>query len=103
MLAGWTVSYFEWIKNLSHIRFGRMQRRENYDRSSAIIQAVEMMTGKEFPNDLRAQALTGSTELHLVRSGLEDTMREAYAKISHEWNTNKDAKNMRVAGDENCH
>ena len=95
--GGVTVSYFEWIKNLSHIRFGRMQRRENYDRSSAIIQAVEMMTGKDFPDNLRAQALTGSTELHLVRSGLEDTMREAYAKISHEWNTNKDAKNMRVA------
>ena len=87
--GGVTVSYFEWIKNLSHIRFGRMQRRESFDHFSAIINGVEMLTGKPFPEKLREQALTGSTELTLVRSGLEDTMREAYKHISHEWNTNR--------------
>ncbi len=95
--GGVTVSYFEWIKNLSHIRFGRMQRRESHDHFSAIIQGVETMTGKPFPEEQRQHALTGSTELTLVRSGLEDTMREAYANISREWNTNPDVPNMRVA------
>jgi glutamate dehydrogenase (NAD(P)+) len=95
--GGVTVSYFEWIKNLSHIRFGRMQRRESFDHFSAIINGVEMLTGKPFPDKFREQALTGSTELTLVRSGLEDTMREAYKHISHEWNTNPDVKDMRVA------
>lgn len=95
--GGVTVSYFEWIKNLSHIRFGRMQRRESFDHFSAIINGVEMLTGKPFPDTYRDQALSGSTELTLVRSGLEDTMREAYKHISHEWNTNADVKDMRVA------
>ena len=95
--GGVTVSYFEWIKNLSHIRFGRMQRRESHDHFNAIIQGVEMMTGKPFPEQQRQLALTGSTELTLVRSGLEDTMREAYANISREWNTNPDVPNMRIA------
>ena len=74
-----------------------MQRRENHDHFSAIINGVEMLTGKPFPDTFREQALTGSTELTLVRSGLEDTMREAYKHISHEWNTNQDVKDMRVA------
>ena len=75
-----------------------MQRRESFDHFSAIINGVEMLTGKPFPEKLREQALTGSTqELTLVRSGLEDTMREAYKHISHEWNTNPDVKDGRVA------
>ena len=95
--GGVTVSYFEWIKNLSHIRFGRMQRRESHDHFSAIINGVEMLTGKPFPDSYREQALSGSTELTLVRSGLEDTMRKAYEDISREWNTNSDVIDMRMA------
>jgi glutamate dehydrogenase (NAD(P)+) len=80
--GGVTVSYFEWIKNLSHIRFGRMERRLDEYRGNAIIHALEVMTGQTVPDDIRAELSTGADELALVRSGLDDTMRLAYQEIS---------------------
>ena len=79
--GGVTVSYFEWIKNLQHIRFGRMQRRLDEYRSEAMLEAVEMLTGKSVPSHLRNDILRGSDELSMVRSGLDDTMREAYQEL----------------------
>ncbi|MEM9952355.1 MAG: Glu/Leu/Phe/Val dehydrogenase [Chloroflexota bacterium] len=79
--GGVTVSYFEWIKNLSHIRFGRLQRRLDEYRADATIQAMEQMTGKKVPTNLRADILRGGDELSMVRSGLDDTMRDGYAEI----------------------
>jgi glutamate dehydrogenase (NAD(P)+) len=80
--GGVTVSYFEWIKNLSHIRFGRMERRLDEYRGNAIIHALEVMTGQSVPDEIRAELSTGADELALVRSGLDDTMRLAYQEIS---------------------
>ncbi|MFO7539782.1 MAG: Glu/Leu/Phe/Val dehydrogenase [Chloroflexota bacterium] len=80
--GGVTVSYFEWIKNLSHIRFGRMERRLDEYRGQAIIHALEVMIGKSVPDAIRAELSTGADELALVRSGLDDTMRLAYQEIS---------------------
>ena len=79
--GGVTVSYFEWIKNLSHIRFGRMQRRLDEFRGERIIQALEEMTGKSVPPDLKQDITQGADELALVRSGLDDTMRLAYQEV----------------------
>jgi glutamate dehydrogenase (NAD(P)+) len=79
--GGVTVSYFEWIKNLQHIRFGRMQRRLDEYRADATLQAIEELTGKKVPDRLKRDILHGSDELSMVRSGLDDTMREAYAEI----------------------
>ncbi len=95
--GGVTVSYFEWIKNLTHMRFGRMQRRESESHFRAIIQGVEQMTGKEFPSELRSDAVDGATELDLVRSGLEDTMKIAYEAISSEWHSNSNIPDLRTA------
>lgn len=95
--GGVTVSYFEWIKNLTHIRFGRMQRRESEGHYAAIVRGVEMMTGRDFPDELRSAAMDGATELDLVRSGLEDTMRLAYEVISAEWNSNPEVIDLRMA------
>ena len=95
--GGVTVSYFEWIKNLTRIRFGRLQRRQSENHFDAIISGVEMMTGKTFPGDLRDRAMTGATEIDLVRSGLEDTMRQAYGDISAEWNGNPSIPDLRTA------
>jgi len=95
--GGVTVSYFEWIKNLTHIRFGRMQRRESEGHYAAIVHGIEAMTGREFPAELRSAALEGGTELDLVRSGLEDTMRSTYETISAEWNNNPAIIDLRTA------
>jgi glutamate dehydrogenase (NAD(P)+) len=79
--GGVTVSYFEWIKNISHIRFGRMQRRLEEYRAEATVQAIEELTGKKVSDKLRHDIIHSSDELSMVRSGLDDTMREAYVEI----------------------
>lgn len=83
--GGVTVSYFEWVKNLSHIRFGRMQRRQEEARQEMVIEALEKMTGKSFPDELRGAFVSGADELTLVRSGLDDTMRGSYADMRQLW------------------
>ena len=80
--GGVTVSYFEWVKNLTHMRFGRMQRRETEHRNSLLINSIENITGKKFSKNVRFNITEGPKEIDLVRSGLDDTMREAYIVIS---------------------
>ena len=79
--GGVTVSYFEWIKNLSHIRFGRMERRFDEMRGRKVIEAMEAVWGQEVPVAVRQELTRGANELDLVRSGLDDTMRKAYQDI----------------------
>ena len=76
--GGVTVSYFEWVSNVSHMRFGRLSRRLDIQRSRHIVEMIETTTGKPVPEALKAPLLRGTEELDLVRSGLEDTMRDAY-------------------------
>jgi len=84
--GGVTVSYFEWVKNLSHIRFGRMQRRQEEAFHNLLVDEIEGMTGKSFNAGNRAKILEGADELSLVRSGLDDTMRLAYQGMAEVWN-----------------
>ncbi len=79
--GGVTVSYFEWIKNLSHIRFGRMQRRRDEMRGAQIIELVEKTMGKKVPADIASHFTQGADEHDLVLSGLDDTMRGAYQEM----------------------
>jgi glutamate dehydrogenase (NAD(P)+) len=79
--GGVTVSYFEWVKNVSHIRFGRLDRRLEEARGRQVVRLIEGMTGKTVPEALAAPLLAGSSEIDVVRSGLEDTMRLAYNQI----------------------
>tara|TARA_Y100001936_G_scaffold251603_1_gene308161 strand:- start:1253 stop:2674 length:1422 start_codon:yes stop_codon:yes gene_type:complete len=95
--GGVTVSYFEWIKNLSHIRFGRMQRRVEEARFGALIEGITSVTGAKFPKHLEKRAIEGGKEIDLVRSGLEDTMRSTYEVISETWNSHQDIKDLRMA------
>ena len=76
--GGVTVSYLEWVKNVSHIRFGRLDRRLEEARGQQIIKVIEAMTGRTVPAEIRAPLLKGSGELERVKSGLDDTMRNAY-------------------------
>lgn len=80
--GGVVVSYFEWVKNLTHIPFGLMERRRRERRNHHITHALESMTGRPFPGEIRAEFLEGGAEIDLVRSGLEDIMRNAYDHIS---------------------
>ena len=79
--GGVTVSYFEWIRNISHIRFGRMQRRHDEMRGHQMAAILEEVTGSRVSENLRNSITRGADELDLVRSGLDDTMRLAYQEI----------------------
>ena len=95
--GGVTVSYFEWIKNLSRIRLGRLQRRAQENQTTLMIEALEKMTGSKFPNEYKDLVMQGSAEIDLVRSGLEDTMRNTYEVISEVWNKNPNANDLRTS------
>ncbi|MBA3343442.1 MAG: Glu/Leu/Phe/Val dehydrogenase [Gemmatimonadaceae bacterium] len=79
--GGVTVSYFEWVKNLSHMRYGRMEKRFEERSNNQILQAVEGLTGKRFTPDARKSAAESAGEEELVNSGLEETMIAAYAEL----------------------
>jgi glutamate dehydrogenase (NAD(P)+) len=95
--GGVTVSYFEWLKNLSHHRFGRMEKRFDENQYSKIAAMVEEMTGKKIDEMERNVLIHGADEEDLVRSGLEDTMISSYNQIRHEWVTNPNNISMRTA------
>ncbi|MDX1644827.1 MAG: Glu/Leu/Phe/Val dehydrogenase, partial [Thermoanaerobaculia bacterium] len=78
--GGVTVSYFEWVKNLSHVRFGRLEKRSVAAAFGRMADAVEIMTGKKLPGE-RELYVKGAGEADLVVSGLEDTMIDAYHQI----------------------
>ena len=96
--GGVTVSYFEWVKNLSHIRFGRMQRREEEARHRLIVEEIERLTGGRVSAGFREEYIKGADELALVRSGLDDTMRIAYQSMADVWRTRDDVPDLRTAG-----
>jgi glutamate dehydrogenase (NAD(P)+) len=79
--GGVTVSYFEWLKNLSHVRFGRMGKRFEENVNTKILQAVEELTGKKVPAEIFKQIAHGADEEDLVNSGLEETMITAYNEM----------------------
>jgi len=100
--GGVTVSYFEWVKNLSHIRFGRMQRRQEEARHQLVVEQLETLSdalGKTWsPSpDFKEKYLRGADELELVRSGLDDTMRTAYQSMREVWHDRADVKDLRTA------
>ena len=95
--GGVTVSYFEWIKNLSHMRFGRMERRMVETRSEAMINVFDQMLGKAVPPELALGLRREVDELNLVRSGLDDTMRNSYEQIRELWRAREDVPDLRTA------
>jgi len=79
--GGVIVSYFEWLKNLSHVRFGRMSKRFEESSHTKFVNVVEKLTGKELPKENLPDLLSGAGEEELVNSGLEETMHNAYREI----------------------
>lgn len=95
--GGVTVSYFEWIKNLSHIRFGRMQSRLDELRNQQVLDLIQHCTGRPIPPDLAAGFQKGTSELDLVRSGLHETMRTAYGQMRELWHGGPAIEDLRTA------
>ena len=79
--GGVTVSYFEWVKNLSHMRFGRMEKRFTERTNEWMLEGIEHLTGLHFPAEDRDRATATVNEEELVNSGLEETMVAAYAEL----------------------
>ncbi|MFT5142403.1 MAG: glutamate dehydrogenase (NAD(P)+) [Rhodothermales bacterium] len=80
--GGVTVSYFEWLRNLSHVRFGRMNKRFSQSSSERVLRAIESATGVKLDDQLVQDAISGGDEVDLVNSGLEETMITAYHQIA---------------------
>ena len=95
--GGVTVSYFEWVKNLSHIRFGRMQRRQDEKQKTLLLKELEGMLGKSFSPTFIEQFGKGADAIDLVRSGLDDTMRCAYQQMRKYWREVDAIEDMRTA------
>src|SRR6187397_378111 len=95
--GGVTLSYFEWLKNLSHVRYGRMEKRFTENLNKHILGQMEELTGKSVDARDRMLIEHGPDEVDLVYSGLEQTMIEATREIMHCWKANKDIPDMRTA------
>jgi len=95
--GGVTVSYFEWLKNLSHVRFGRLGKRYDEAANRNMISVMEDMTGKKATPAQHNLIEKGADELDLVYSGLEETMITAYHAIRDEFHSNKGIPDLRTA------
>jgi len=95
--GGVTVSYFEWVKNLGHVRFGRMQKRFEEGAYTRLLEAVEGVTGRRFTAEEIERVTQGASEEDLVRSGLEETMIAAYHPIREAWKQHRGAVDLRTA------
>ena len=100
--GGVTVSYFEWVKNLSHIRFGRMQRRQEEARQELVVRELENLSQAmgdswSLSPGFKQRYLRGAGELELVRSGLDDTMRASFQAMRETWHELEDVTDLRTA------
>lgn len=95
--GGVTVSYFEWLKNLSHVRLGRLDRYFDQSAFDRILTATEQLTGKALSLAERAAVARGADESDLVNSGLEETMVTAYHTIHEVWKSSLGIPDLRTA------
>lgn len=95
--GGVTVSYFEWLKNLSHVRYGRMEKRFNENMNMHIVNQMETLSGRKMGEKDREYIVHGADEVDLVYSGLEETMITATHEIMNAWKENPSIPDMRTA------
>jgi glutamate dehydrogenase (NAD(P)+) len=95
--GGVTVSYFEWLKNLSHVRYGRMEKRFTENMNHHILGQIEELTDKKVTDSERKFIMHGPEEVDLVYSGLEETMITATREIMEAWKANPQIPDMRTA------
>jgi glutamate dehydrogenase (NAD(P)+) len=95
--GGVTVSYFEWLKNLSHVRYGRLEKRFTENLNAHILGTMEELSGKKVRDAEKEFIMHGPDEVDLVYSGLEETMITATHEIMNTWKANPDIPDMRTA------
>ena len=95
--GGVTVSYFEWVKNLSHVRFGRMQKRHEQANELQMLKAIEQATGHKFTESDRTTLSKGPDEQDLVNSGLEETMISAFHELLNTRRQTRGIPDLRIA------
>ncbi len=95
--GGVTVSYFEWVKNLSHVRFGRLSKRHEMANELSMLRTIEAATGKTFTDAERKQLAQGPDEEDLVNSGLEETMISAYQGLVETKEAHPGVPDLRIA------
>ncbi|MBC7884703.1 MAG: hypothetical protein H7X99_04470 [Saprospiraceae bacterium] len=95
--GGVTVSYFEWLKNLSHMRFGRMDKRFNQNTYKNIVTTFETLTGKSIGEKEKTFITRGAEEVDLVRSGLEETMVNSFNQVMEVYHSSEKIDNLRDA------
>lgn len=76
--GGVTVSYFEWLKNLSRVSFGKIDKRYNMLDNHRIVEAIENASGTKLSDEVKKSIVKGASEEDLAMSGLEDTMVNSY-------------------------
>lgn len=95
--GGVTVSYFEWTKNLSHMRYGRMEKRLEEIHREKLVDAIEQVSKVKFQESMRRELIQGPDEIDLVNSGLEGTMQTAYQEIRSTLLENPKLQDLRTA------
>ena len=95
--GGVTVSYFEWTKNISHMRYGRLEKRLDHAKRTNLVGAIETLVTNTFPGPLRESLIRGTDERDLVNSGLEETMITAFGEILEIKNRRRSVKDLRTA------
>ena len=95
--GGVTVSYFEWLKNLSHVRYGRLEKRFTENLNTHILGQIEELSGKKVRDNEREFIMHGPDEVDLVYSGLEETMITATNEIMNKWLEDPTIPDMRTA------
>lgn len=95
--GGVTVSYFEWLKNLSHVRLGMMGKRYDEKLNRTLVDSIENSIGKTLDASSKKVIIHGADEIDLVNSGLEETMVNAYNEIRETWKENRKIHDLRTA------
>jgi len=95
--GGVTVSYFEWGKNLTHMRYGRMQKRLDEIKTEQLLNISDQFLEKRLDKKARQSIIKGPDEIDIVNSGLEETMRDAYREIMELHNRRKKVTDLRTA------
>lgn len=95
--GGVTVSYFEWLKNLSHVRFGRMGKRFEQTTYENLLRILEETTGRKLSSEEQRNIARGADEIDLVNSGLQETMATSYDQIREIWKADPKIPNLRTA------